>query len=131
MHNGLGNCRHLGRYFEQQAGDFCLIFKLFHFCRHYHSFPPRVKGTCDNCLIVGVSRDALKPKDEPRKIPDVLCPLEPEYYKKGVERVCNLLIYLRLVSNLVLAIAKSHSADRTTEAWVEVYNHSNLTTTSR
>ncbi|XP_026328120.1 uncharacterized protein LOC113236319 [Hyposmocoma kahamanoa] len=49
-------------------------------------FPPRVKGTCDNCLIVGVSRDALKVKDVPRKIPDVLCPLEPEYYKKGVER---------------------------------------------
>ncbi|XP_049878268.1 uncharacterized protein LOC126375404 [Pectinophora gossypiella] len=47
---------------------------------------PRRHPKDDDCLIVGVSRDALKAKDAPRKFPDMLCPLKHEYYKKAVER---------------------------------------------
>ncbi|CAK1589338.1 unnamed protein product [Parnassius mnemosyne] len=47
---------------------------------------PRRKAVDDDCLIVGVSRDALKAKDQPRESPDVLCPIDQEYYKKAVTR---------------------------------------------
>ncbi|XP_073954759.1 uncharacterized protein [Choristoneura fumiferana] len=47
---------------------------------------PRRKAVDDNCMIVGLSRDSLKAKDAPRKSPDVLCPVDFEYYKKAVER---------------------------------------------
>ncbi|CAH2055944.1 unnamed protein product, partial [Iphiclides podalirius] len=47
---------------------------------------PRRKAIDDDCLIVGVSRDALKPRDQPRKSPDVLCPIDHEYYKNAVTR---------------------------------------------
>ncbi|XP_063832028.1 uncharacterized protein LOC135081213 [Ostrinia nubilalis] len=47
---------------------------------------PRRKAIDDNCLIVGLSRDALKAKDAPRRCPDVLCPIDHEFYKKAVDR---------------------------------------------
>ncbi|CAG9571566.1 unnamed protein product [Danaus chrysippus] len=47
---------------------------------------PRRKAIDDDCLIVGISRDSLKARDQPRKCPDVLCPIDFEYYKKAVER---------------------------------------------
>ncbi|XP_068622935.1 uncharacterized protein [Battus philenor] len=47
---------------------------------------PRRKAIDDNCLIVGVSRDALKARDQLRKSPDVLCPLSHEYYKDAINR---------------------------------------------
>ncbi|XP_046971039.1 uncharacterized protein LOC124538079 [Vanessa cardui] len=47
---------------------------------------PRRKAIDDDCLIVGLSRDFLKPREQPRKSPDVLCPVDFEYYKKAVER---------------------------------------------
>ncbi|CAK1542760.1 unnamed protein product [Leptosia nina] len=47
---------------------------------------PRRKAVDDNCLIVGLSRDSLKAREQPRKCPDVLCPIDFEYYKKAVER---------------------------------------------
>ncbi|XP_053616696.1 uncharacterized protein LOC128678857 [Plodia interpunctella] len=47
---------------------------------------PRRKAVDDNCLIVGVSRDALKAKEAPRRCPDVLCPIDHEYYKEAVKR---------------------------------------------
>ncbi|PZC80349.1 hypothetical protein B5X24_HaOG214866 [Helicoverpa armigera] len=47
---------------------------------------PRRMAVDDDCLIVGLSRDPLKAVDEPRKYPDVLCPMTHEYYKGAVER---------------------------------------------
>ncbi|XP_035442844.1 uncharacterized protein LOC118271076 [Spodoptera frugiperda] len=47
---------------------------------------PRRKAVDDDCLIVGLSRDMLKPKDEKQRHPDVLCPLTREYYKDAVKR---------------------------------------------
>ncbi|CAH0719298.1 unnamed protein product, partial [Brenthis ino] len=47
---------------------------------------PRRKAIDDDCLIVGLSRDSLKAKDQPRKSPDVLCPINFEYYKDAVKR---------------------------------------------
>ncbi|XP_013171490.1 PREDICTED: uncharacterized protein LOC106120669 [Papilio xuthus] len=47
---------------------------------------PRRKAVDDDCLIVGLGRDALKPRDKPRKSPDVLCPLKHEYYKEAITR---------------------------------------------
>ncbi|XP_059050225.1 uncharacterized protein LOC131845202 [Achroia grisella] len=47
---------------------------------------PRRKAIDDNCLIVGLSRDALKAKDVPRRCPDILCPIDHEYYKDSVKR---------------------------------------------
>ncbi|KAI5632552.1 hypothetical protein NE865_14726 [Phthorimaea operculella] len=47
---------------------------------------PRRGVKDDDCCIVGVSRDALKVRDVPEKSPEVMCPLNKEYYKKAVER---------------------------------------------
>ncbi|KAG6442899.1 hypothetical protein O3G_MSEX002569 [Manduca sexta] len=47
---------------------------------------PRRKAVDDDCLIVGISRDSLKARDAPRKSPDVLCPINFEFYKDAVER---------------------------------------------
>ncbi|OWR55612.1 hypothetical protein KGM_207401 [Danaus plexippus plexippus] len=47
---------------------------------------PRRKAIDDDCLIVGISRDSLKARDQPRKSPDVLCPIDFEFYKKAVQR---------------------------------------------
>ncbi|KPJ12199.1 hypothetical protein RR48_02482 [Papilio machaon] len=47
---------------------------------------PRRKAVDDDCLIVGLGRDALKPRDKPRKSPDLLCPLKHEYYKEAITR---------------------------------------------
>ncbi|KAJ0172816.1 hypothetical protein K1T71_011955 [Dendrolimus kikuchii] len=50
---------------------------------------PRRKAIDDDCLIVGLSRDSLKSKDAARKCPDVLCPINYEYYKNAVTRFAN------------------------------------------
>ncbi|XP_023943819.1 uncharacterized protein LOC112049976 [Bicyclus anynana] len=47
---------------------------------------PRRKAVDDDCLIVGLSRDSLNTRDKPRPSPDLLCPVDYEYYKKAVER---------------------------------------------
>ncbi|XP_045778477.1 uncharacterized protein LOC123876301 [Maniola jurtina] len=47
---------------------------------------PRRKAVDDDCLIVGLSRDSLKAREQPRSSPDVLCPVNYEYYKKAIER---------------------------------------------
>ncbi|KAJ8729067.1 hypothetical protein PYW07_006763 [Mythimna separata] len=47
---------------------------------------PRRKRIDDDCLIIGLKRDMLQPKDVPKKHPDVLCPLNQEYYKDAVKR---------------------------------------------
>lgn len=52
-----------------------------------YSISPRRKAVDDDCLIVGVSRDALRAKEAARRVPDRLCPLQPEYYKEAVKRV--------------------------------------------
>ncbi|XP_063622566.1 uncharacterized protein LOC134794713 [Cydia splendana] len=47
---------------------------------------PRRHAVDDNCLIVGLDRDSLKARDQPRKSPDLLCPINFEYYKNAVKR---------------------------------------------
>ncbi|VVC94625.1 uncharacterized protein LOC126970879 [Leptidea sinapis] len=47
---------------------------------------PRRRAVDDDCLIVGLSRDSLKARDQTRTSPDVLCPVDFEYYKNAVER---------------------------------------------
>ncbi|XP_041969240.1 uncharacterized protein LOC121726078 [Aricia agestis] len=47
---------------------------------------PRRKMADDGCLIIGLSRDALKVRDTGRGCYDVLCPADLEYYKTAVQR---------------------------------------------
>ncbi|XP_075981826.1 late endosomal/lysosomal adaptor, MAPK and MTOR activator 1 isoform X1 [Anticarsia gemmatalis] len=59
------------------------------FCKKVKPKSPRRKAVDDDCLIVGLSRDALRPREQPRRFPDRLCPLSHEYYKEAVKRFAN------------------------------------------